>query len=195
MTLSKNLSDARGPLRKWRLTSVNWRLDGAVALAEGGSDSTRPTRLKIIRSGPVTRAVLSVTAFKLSQRPGNNRVSGESARLTADWGRLILSGLSVWSAVAVASQVVVPAALSSRLRAHVKAERFEIVTSITGLPLGVRDGLQTLFGSQTLDIAGPGAEFQETDVVGPSKLPIRRLVAAGCAADHHCLVSLRARRR
>ena len=119
---------------------------------------------------------------------GNNRVSGESARLTADRGRLILSGLIVWSAVTVASQVVVPAALSSRLRAHVKAERFEIVTSITGLPLGVRDGLQTLFGSQTLDIAASGAEFQETDVVGPSKLPIRRLVAAGCAADHHCLV-------
>ena len=101
---------------------------------------------------------------------------------------LILSGLSVWSAVAVASQVAVPAALPSRLRAHVKAERFGIVSSITGLPLGVRDGLQTLFGSQTLDIAESGAEFQKSDIVGPSKLPIRRFVAAGCAADHHCLV-------
>jgi hypothetical protein len=119
---------------------------------------------------------------------GNNRVSGESARLTADRVGLILTGLSVWSAVTVASQLVVPAALPSRLREHVKAERFEIVTSITGLPLGVRDGLQTLFGSQTLDIAATGAEFQKTDIVGPSNLPIRRLVAAGCATDHHCLV-------
>ena len=101
---------------------------------------------------------------------------------------LILSGLSVWSAVTVASQVVVPAALPSRLRVHMKAERFGIVTSITGLPLGVRDRLQTLFGSQTLEIAESGAEFQKSAVVGPSKLPIRRLVAAGCAADHHCLV-------
>ena len=68
-----------------------------------------------------------------------------------------------------------------------KDERFQIVASIRGLPLGVRDALQMLFGSQTLDIAEPGAEFQATDVVSDPKLPIRRLVAAGCSADH-CLV-------
>ena len=56
-----------------------------------------------------------------------------------------------------------------------------------GLPLGVRDGLQTLFGGQTLDIAAPGAEFQATDAVANPKLPTRRLVAAGCSIDH-CLV-------
>jgi hypothetical protein len=56
-----------------------------------------------------------------------------------------------------------------------------------GLPLGVRDGLQTLFGSQTLDIAEPAAEFQVTDVIVNPKLPIRRLVAAGCTIDY-CLV-------
>jgi len=73
------------------------------------------------------------------------------------------------------------------MRAHVEGERFQIVTSIRGLPLGVRDALQMLFGSQSLDIAEPGGEFQVTDVLGNSKLPIRRLVAAGCSADH-CLV-------
>ena len=78
-------------------------------------------------------------------------------------------------------------ALSGALRAHVKDERFEMVTSIRGLPLGVRDGLQTLFGGQALDIAEPGAEFQVTDVIVNPKLPIRRLVAAGCSTDH-CLV-------
>ena len=77
--------------------------------------------------------------------------------------------------------------MSEALRAHVKNERLEIVTSIRGLPLGVRDGLQALFGSQALDIAEPGAEFQVTDVVGTPKLPVRRLVAAGCSTDH-CLV-------
>jgi hypothetical protein len=77
--------------------------------------------------------------------------------------------------------------LSEALRAHVKDERFGIVTSIRGLPLGVRDALQTLFRSQTLDIAEPGAEFQRTDVSGDPKLPIRRLVVAGCSTDH-CLV-------
>ena len=55
------------------------------------------------------------------------------------------------------------------------------------LPLGVRDELQTLFASQTLDIAEPGAEFQVTDVIRKPDLPIRRLVAAGCSIDH-CIV-------
>jgi len=89
--------------------------------------------------------------------------------------------------VVTGGQVAAPRALSGALRAHVQDERFGIVTSIRGLPLGVRDGLQKLFGSQSLDIAEPGAEFQVTDaVVGPN-LPIRRLVAAGCSIDH-CLV-------
>jgi hypothetical protein len=69
----------------------------------------------------------------------------------------------------------------------VQDERFQIVTSIKGLPLGVRAELQTLFGSQALDIAEPGAEFQVSDASVNSTLPIRRLVAAGCSYDH-CLV-------
>lgn len=93
-------------------------------------------------------------------------------------------GVSFWSAV-VAGQA--PVALSGALRAQVKDERFAIVTSIRGLPLGVRDGLQTLFGSGTLDIAEPGAEFQVTDVIINTTLPIRRLVAAGCTIAY-CLV-------
>jgi hypothetical protein len=97
-------------------------------------------------------------------------------------------GLTLWSAVAAASQARDAGALSGALRAHVQDERFQIVSSIRGLPLGVRDRLQTLFGSATLDIAEPGAEFQVTDVIVNPKLPIRRLVAAGCSADYHCLV-------
>jgi hypothetical protein len=96
-------------------------------------------------------------------------------------------GVSLWSAVVAGSQAAPSGELSGALRAHVKDERFQIVTSIRGLPLGVRDGLQMLFGSRTLDIAEPGAEFQVTDVIGNPKLPIRRLVAAGCSTDH-CLV-------
>jgi hypothetical protein len=94
-------------------------------------------------------------------------------------------GVSVWSAAA--SQPAVPATLSGALRDHVKSERFDVVTSIRGLPLGVRDALQTLFGGGTLDIAEPGAEFQGPGVAANPKLPIRRLVAAGCSIDH-CLV-------
>ena len=96
-------------------------------------------------------------------------------------------GLSVWSAVAATRQTAVPATLTGTLRDHVKDERFEVVTSIRGLPLGVRDGLQTLFGSQTLDIAEPTAEFQGTDASVTRKRPLRRLIAAGCSSDH-CLV-------
>jgi hypothetical protein len=101
--------------------------------------------------------------------------------------QLCAIGVSLWSALVTGSQAAPTVALSEALRAHVKNERLEIVTSIRGLPLGVRDGLRALFGSQALDIAEPGAEFQVTDVAGTPKLPIRRLVAAGCSTDH-CLV-------
>ena len=96
-------------------------------------------------------------------------------------------GVSLWSAVIAGSQAVPPVAMSGALRDHVKDDRFQIVTSIRGLPLGVRGGLQTLFGSQTLDIAEPAAEFQATDVIVKPNLPIRRLVAAGCTIEY-CLV-------
>jgi hypothetical protein len=93
----------------------------------------------------------------------------------------------LWSAVVAGSQAPAPVELSGALRTHVKDERLGIVTSIRGLPLGVRDALQTLFGTETLDIADPGAEFQVTDVVVNPKLPMRRLVAAGCSIEY-CLV-------
>ncbi|HEX5110149.1 MAG TPA: hypothetical protein VFV95_16975 [Vicinamibacterales bacterium] len=69
-----------------------------------------------------------------------------------------------------------------------KDERFGIVTSIRGLPLGVREELQKLFGSGSLDIADPGAEFQAGNASANPALPTRRLVAAGCSPDQHCLV-------
>ena len=81
----------------------------------------------------------------------------------------------------------VPVALSGALRDHVKNGRFQIVTSVRGLPLGVRGGLQALFGGKTLDIAEIKAEFQATDVILKPNLPPRRLVAAGCAIEY-CLV-------
>jgi hypothetical protein len=97
-------------------------------------------------------------------------------------------GVSLSCGLLSGSQAAPPAALSGPLRTHLDGERFAIVTSIRGLPFGVRGELQTLFGSATLDIAEPGAEFQATDVVVKPNLPIRRLVAAGCSNDHHCLV-------
>lgn len=99
--------------------------------------------------------------------------------------------MSLWSAVVAGGQAAPSGVLSPALQAHVKGERFQIVESIRGLPLGVRDALQSLWGTNTLDIAEPGTAFQATDVMlNPSvipKLPIRRLVAAGCSTDH-CLV-------
>jgi hypothetical protein len=97
-----------------------------------------------------------------------------------------IAGVSL-SAVVAFGQATPAGALSGALRAHVKGERFGIVSSIRGLPLGVRDGLQALFGSQRLDIAEPGAEFRTSGAVAKPNLPIRRLVAAGCSTDH-CLV-------
>src|SRR5262245_8686357 len=95
--------------------------------------------------------------------------------------------LSLWCAGTASAQTQSTAVLSASLRDHLQNERLEIVSSIRGLPLGVRDALQTLFGTQSLDIAEPGSEFQVTDVIHTPNLPIRRLVAAGCSMDH-CLV-------
>ena len=96
-------------------------------------------------------------------------------------------GVGFWSAVVAGSQAAPPINLSGELRAHVQAERFQLVTSIRGLPLGVRSGLQDLFGSPGLDIADPSDKFQASGVSVDTSLPIRRLVAAGCSYEH-CLV-------
>lgn len=91
------------------------------------------------------------------------------------------------SAVFAGRQAAPPAALSQELRAHVQDERFQIVTSLRGLPLGVRASLQTLFGSPGLDIAEPGEPFQAAGVAAQATLPLRRLAVAGCSYEH-CLV-------
>jgi hypothetical protein len=87
----------------------------------------------------------------------------------------------------VAGQATPPAALSTELRSQLQQGRFDVVTSIRGLPLGVRDALQTLFGSGGLDIAEPGAEFQRTGGRSTTGLPTRRLVSASCT-NRVCLV-------
>lgn len=111
--------------------------------------------------------------------------------MRATWRRtrfLCAVGVSCWPAVAGGNQATAASGLSAALRDHVRGEQFQIVTSVRGLPLGVRDQLQMLFGSATLDIAEPGAEFQATGGAVNSSLPSRRLVAAGCSSDFHCLV-------
>jgi len=100
-------------------------------------------------------------------------------------GLICASAAGLWLAAVASSQPVAPAALSSALQAQVKDGRFGVVTSIRGLPLGVRDGLQALFGSSSLDIAEPGMPFQSGDVAATP--PLRRLIAAGCTAEY-CLV-------
>lgn len=99
---------------------------------------------------------------------------------------LLVIGLSLGVLTAAASQAT-DAALPAALRARVQNDRFGVVTSIRGLPLGVRDGLQRLFGSPTLDIAEPGGDFQASGVVVDAVLPTRRLVAAGCSSEY-CLI-------
>ena len=96
-------------------------------------------------------------------------------------------GVGLWSVVAAGGQALAPDALPGALRDQVKDGRFGIVTSIRGLPLGIRDRLQTMFGSQTLDIAEPSTPFQGTGANLNPQLPMRRLVAAGCTIDL-CLV-------
>ncbi len=89
--------------------------------------------------------------------------------------------LSAWAQSSVSPTVPAP------IRAHVRDERFQAVTSVRGLPLGVREELQRMFGSSATAIADPGAPFQMTDVITDPSLPIRRMSVAGCSQDH-CLV-------
>jgi hypothetical protein len=103
----------------------------------------------------------------------------------------LLGAIGVGFVVAVViawSQSAGSGALSGPLKTHLQDERFAIVTSIRGLPLTVRQELEKMFGTGTLDIAEPGADFQRTGSGGDSQLPTRRLVAAGCAPDNHCLM-------
>ena len=95
--------------------------------------------------------------------------------------------MTLTTVVTAGTQTPAANALPGPLRAHVTQERFQVVTSVRGLPLGVRDGLQTLFRSSFLDIAEPGAAFRATDVIREPNLPTRRLVIAACSIDH-CLV-------
>src|SRR5688572_4467594 len=93
--------------------------------------------------------------------------------------------LSLCAAAVAAGQPAPTGELPGALPAHLQAEQFGIVTSVRGPPLGVRDQLQKLFGSPPLDIAEPGTPFQSTDVMATPRLPIRRMISAGCSNDHH----------
>jgi hypothetical protein len=99
---------------------------------------------------------------------------------------LFTIAVSLWSAAVAAGQQ--PAGpLSPALRAQLQNGRFQAVTSVRGLPLGVRERMTTMFGG-TLDIAEPGAAFQSTDVLVTPRLPLRRMVGAACSNDFYCLV-------
>jgi hypothetical protein len=101
------------------------------------------------------------------------------------WSCAIL--LSCATGVASDVQAPLPVLLSDTVRAHLRHERFQVVSSVRGLPLGVREELQRMFGSSALAIAEPGAPFQVTDVITDPTLPLRRMHLAGCSQDH-CLV-------
>lgn len=95
--------------------------------------------------------------------------------------------LMLVAASAVRAQSAVPVTVSPAVQAHVRNERFQMVSAVRGLPLGVREELQRMFGSSAMAIADPGAPFQATDVITDPSLPTRRLSVAGCSQDH-CLV-------
>lgn len=96
----------------------------------------------------------------------------------------LLCLLAILSPAATAGQPA--SSLPRDLRAHVQNVRFDEVSSINGLPAGVRGELRTLFGTQTLDIFDPGRPFPRARGA-EAKLPRRRLVAAGCSYED-CLL-------
>jgi hypothetical protein len=95
-------------------------------------------------------------------------------------------GISLWSSVVCGSQST--EALPAVLRPLLQNARFGVVTSVRGLPLTVREELQTMWKSSSLDIAEPGAEFRKAGAAANSQLPLRRMIAAGCTNDNYCLI-------
>jgi hypothetical protein len=101
----------------------------------------------------------------------------------------VVSALVLMLAAAgvVRAQSAVPHTVAAPILAHVRDERFQVVTAVRGLPLGVREELQRMFGGSAMAMADPGAPFQATDNISDPLLPTRRLSVAGCSQDH-CLV-------
>jgi hypothetical protein len=100
---------------------------------------------------------------------------------------LCVVGVSVWSVVMAAGQAVPPATLSNEARARLQNNRFDVVTSLRGFPLGVRDALTALFGGGNLDIAEPGAPFRQSGGAGTPGLPPRRMINGTCS-NEWCLL-------
>ena len=99
---------------------------------------------------------------------------------------LCVIAISVWPVVAC-GQTSAANDLPGPLRVHLNEDRFQLVSSLRGLPLGVREELPALFGGSSLDIAEPGAAFRATDVISDPNQSTRRLVMGACSSDH-CLV-------
>ena len=100
---------------------------------------------------------------------------------------LCVMAVSLWPTMFAGIQTPAANTLPAALRSHVTQDRFDVVTSVRGLPLGVREALPTLFKSNFLDIAEPGAAYRATDVMLEPNLPVRRLILAACSIDH-CLI-------
>jgi len=101
--------------------------------------------------------------------------------MTARAQSLCVLGLIVWSATTARAAGV----LTQELRRHLLDERFDVVSSLNGLPAGVRAELRTLFNSKTLDIHDAGTRSRAN--VPAAGAESRTLVAAGCSRDD-CLL-------
>jgi len=109
-------------------------------------------------------------------------------RLSTSSKLLLRASVCLWLGTVACSRADSPLPISGTLWAHLKDERFEKVTSVAGLSIGVADALRQLFGSPSLDIADAGEGFQGSGTAAHgNRLPSRHLVAAGCSTDH-CLV-------
>ncbi|HET9267997.1 MAG TPA: hypothetical protein VFO31_07520 [Vicinamibacterales bacterium] len=96
-------------------------------------------------------------------------------------------GVSLWAVSVAAGQAAPPATLSNEARAQLQNNRFDVVTSLRGFPLGVRDALTALFGGGNLDIAEPGAPFRQSGGTGTPGLPPRRMINGTCS-NEWCLL-------
>jgi hypothetical protein len=75
--------------------------------------------------------------------------------------------------------------LSKYDRSHLLVkDTFQVLTSTARIPIDVKSTFAAACRERTFSMADPGQEYQETDVVEDTTLPIRRLLFAAKSADH-----------
>jgi hypothetical protein len=73
--------------------------------------------------------------------------------------------------------------ISEQEKQHILDGRCDVIRSTASMPASLKDNFVRVTAEQKFELANPGENFQETDVMITPHLPSRRLVLAGFCRD------------